>query len=192
HRELTVSEVDLLITKAPDDLHRAYLGLIRDATLVDIPSEVESKVQEALTYLGEAIDSLPLVFLKPQDTSALRAQASALQAEAVTESDPVISESLRRRAESLVQRADSQEKSALLARRTDALREEILAKIEALRDALAAQQTGALDATAFNALSESARNAAMESQNASAARNELERYLSPQTESPQSQQTLQK
>lgn len=192
HKELSVNEVDALIAKAPDDLHKAYLGLVRDAVLVDIPAEAQSKVQEALTYIGEAIDSLPVVSLKPQDTSAFRTQASALQAEALAETDPVISESLRRRAESLVQRAESQDKSALLVRRTDALREEILAKIEALRDALAAQQTGSLDATALHVLSESARNAALESQNASAARNELERYLSPQTQEAPTQQNLQR
>lgn len=192
HKELTVGEVDALLKKAPDELHQAYLELVRAAVLVEVPSEVQSKIQEALTYLGEAIDSLPVVALKPQDTDAFRTQASALQAEATAESDPVISESLRRRAESLVQRAESQERSALLVRRTRVLREEILAKIEALRDALAAQQTGSLDATALNALSESARNAALESQNASSARNEMERYLSPQTEEASAPQNLQR
>ena len=190
HRALTLSEVDAMIAQTQDELSRSYLQLVRDAILVETSPEAQSKVREALAHLGEALDGLPRVVLEPHDTVLLRTEAVALQEQAAVETDPVIAESLRRRAESVQQRAESQEKSALVARRTEALREEIRAKIAALRDALAAQQTGALDDTALDALSESARSVAQESHNTAAAQSELERYLIPQ-EAPLIQQSRQ-
>ncbi len=190
HRALTLSEVDAMIAQTQDELSRAYLQLVRDAILVEASPESQSKVREALAHLGEALDGLPLVVLEPHDTVLLRTEATSLQEQAAAETDPVIAESLRRRAESVEQQAESQERSELIARRTTALREEIRAKIAALRSALAAQQTGALDATALDALSESARSVAKESQSAASAHDELTRYLTPQ-EAPQIQKAHQ-
>jgi len=177
HEALSPKEVEDLLSRCQDDLSRAYLQLVRDAVLVETSEPVAVKLREALFALGEAIDALPAVVIQPQDTGVLRAQATALQTQAQAESDPVIAASLLRQAESAEQRAESQEKSALLGRRSSVLRDEIFAKIAALRDALAAQQTGMVDATALTALSESARQVARESQSTAGAQQELAQFL---------------
>lgn len=179
HKALSVKEVEDMIGRCQDDLAKAYLQLARDAVLVEANEATAAKLREALLALGEAIEALPAVVIEPQDTTLLRAQAAELQARSVAETDAMISESLARQADSFLQRAESQDKSALVSRRAAALRDEIFAKIAALRDALAAQQTGALDAKALTALSESARSVARESQSAAAANDELQRYLTP-------------
>ena len=180
HRALSPKEVEDMIGRSQDELSKAYLQLARDAVLVEANEATALKVREALSALGEAIDALPAVVIEPQDTGLLRVQAQELTERATTETDAVIAASLARQAESAEQRAESQEKSALVGRRAAVLREEILSKIAALRDAIAAQQSGTLDATAHAALSESARSVAKESQNAASAHDELERYLTPQ------------
>ncbi len=180
HEALTPKEVEDLISRTQDDLSKAYLQLTRDAVLVEANDATTLKVREALSALGEAIEALPAVVIEPQDTALLRTQAAELQSRAAAETDPVISQSLARQADSFEQRAESQEKSALVGRRAAVLKDEIFAKIAALRDAIAAQQTGALDATALAILSESARSVAKESQSAAAAHDELERYITPQ------------
>jgi hypothetical protein len=190
HEALSPKEVEDMIGRSQDDLTKAYLQLVRDAVLVEANDATALKVREALFALGEAIDALPAVVIEPQDAALLRNQAQTLAERAATETDPVIEASLLRQAESAEQRAESQEKSALVGRRAAVLRDEILSKIAALRDAIAAQQSGALDATALAALSASARSVAKESQSAAAAHDELERYLSPQ-EVPQIQKVRQ-
>jgi hypothetical protein len=180
HEALSPKEVEDLIGRCPDELTKAYLQLVRDATLVPASETVAQKLREAISALGEAIEALPAVVIEPQDTTLLRTQALELRERSVAESDALIAQSLARQADSFEQRAESQAKSALVSRRASVLRDEILAKIAALRDALAAQQTGALDATALASLSESARSVAKESQSAASAHEELERYLTPQ------------
>ena len=179
HKALSAKEVEDLIGRCQDDLARAYLQLARDAVLVEANEATAEKLREALLALGEAIEALPAVVIEPQDTTLLRAQATELQARSAVETDLMISESLARQADSYLQRAESQDKSALVSRRAAVLRDEIFAKIAALRDALAAQQTGALDAKALTALSESARSVARESQSAAAANEEVARFLAP-------------
>jgi hypothetical protein len=180
HAALTPKEIEDMIGRSQDELAKAYLQLVRDAVLVEANDATALKVREALSALGEAIEALPAVVIEPQDSTLLRTQARELAERAATETDPVISASLLRQAESAEQRAESQEKSALVSRRAAVLRDEITAKIAALRDAIAAQQSGALDATALAALSESARSVAKESQSAVSAQDELERYLTPE------------
>ncbi|WP_395090436.1 hypothetical protein [Armatimonas sp.] len=179
HAALSPKEVEDMIGRSQDELAKSYLQLVRDAVLVEANEPTSEKVREALSALGDAIEALPAVVIQPQDTTVLRSQARELQERAANETDPVISQSFTRQADSFEQRAESQEKSALVGRRAAVLRDEIIAKIAALRDAIAAQQTGTLDASALTALSESARSVAKESQNAASAHDELERYLTP-------------
>jgi hypothetical protein len=180
HEALIPKEIEDMIGRSQDGLSTAYLQLVRDAVLVEANEATALKVREALSALGEAIDALPAVVIVPQDSRLLQRQAQELTERAATETDPVIAASLLRQAESAEQRAESQEKSAIVGRRAAVLREEILSKIAALRDAIAAQQSGALDATALAALSESARSVAKESQSAASAQDELTRFLTPQ------------
>jgi hypothetical protein len=184
HRVLTVPEVEEMITRCQDDLRKSYLQLVRDAVLVPIPDPPAENVRQAIEALGDAIEGLPAVLAEPIDTNLLRQQAQELRDKATSESDPIIAESLVRQAESLEQRAESNERSLLVARRSSTLRNEILAKIAALREALAAQQTGIMDVTALGELSESARHVAREAQNTASAKDELARYLTPQNEEP--------
>lgn len=177
HQALGLKESEELIERCQDDLEKSYLQLVRDAIRVEGSEKSAEKLREALEALGQAIEALPPITIEPQDTSLMHAQATLLREKATTETDSVIAQSLLRQAESVEQRTQSQEKAALLARRTTVLRDEIFAKIAALRDALAAQQSGQLDATALATLSQSARDVARESQSAAAAQEELAHYL---------------
>jgi hypothetical protein len=182
HSAITQNEIEEMITRCQDDLRKAYLGLVRDAILVPLPDPPAENVRQAIEALGEAIDGLPAIISEPIDTTLLRQQATELRNQATTESDFITAESFVRQAESLEQRAETNEHSALVAKRSSALRGEILAKIASLREAIAAQQTGIMDVTALAELSESARHVAREAQNTASAKDELAHYLTPQNE----------
>jgi hypothetical protein len=182
HRAITQHEIEEMITKCQDDLRKAYLGLVRDAVLVPIPDPPAENVRQAIEALGEAIEELPAVIAAPVDTEALRQQAAQLREKASKESDSITADSLIRQADSFEQRIESSEHSALVAKRSATLRDEILAKIASLREAIAAQQTGIMDVSTLAELSESARHVAREAQNTASAKDELARYLTPQNE----------
>jgi hypothetical protein len=191
HRALMQSEVEEMITRYQDDLLRkAYLQLVRDAVLVPIPDPPAENVRLAIEALGEAIEGLPPVIYTPVDISLLHEQAAQLRQKAATESDFITADSFTRQADSLEQRIETAEHSALVAKRSTALREEIIGKIAALREAIAAQQTGIMDITAIAELSESARHVAREAQNTASAKDELARYLTPQNEAEANIQKL--
>ena len=177
HRALSQSEIEELAARSSDELTRAYLQLARDSVLAEVPEEAGARIREALEALGDAISGLPAVIVEVLDTESLRAQAGALRERVAAEDDRITRESLERQAESLEQRAESHERSALASRRSVALRDEALAKIAALREAIAAQQLGVADASALAALSESARSIAREAQNTASAQDELTGYL---------------
>jgi hypothetical protein len=190
HSAITQHEIEEMIAKCQDDLRRAYLQLVRDATLVPIPDPPAETVRAALEALGESIEGLPAVISAPIDNNALRQEAVELRQKATTESDTITAESLVRQADSLEQRIETSERSAIIAKRSSVLRDEIFAKIAALREAIAAQQTGLVDVTTLAELSESARHVAREAQSTASAKDELARYLTPQNE--QVEQNIQK
>jgi hypothetical protein len=190
HRAMTVLEIEEMINKCQDELRKTYLGLVRDAMLVPVPNPPSENVRLAIEALGEAIEGLPAVISAPIDTDALRQEAIELRQKATTESDTITAESLVRQADSLEQRIETSERSAIIAKRSSVLRDEIFAKIAALREAIAAQQTGLVDVTTLTELSESARHVAREAQSTASAKDELARYLTPQNE--QVEQNVQK
>jgi hypothetical protein len=177
HRALSKNEIETMMAQSPDELRKAYLQLLYDAVQVEVPEETAVKIREALEALGEALGGLPPIIFEPLDTAALHQQADDLRRKASAESDRMTADSLVRQAESLEQRADSNAQSALVAKRTAALRDEIRAKIAALREAIAAQQSGVLDIPALVQLSESAQQVARDAQNTASAQDELSRYL---------------
>jgi hypothetical protein len=124
--------------------------------------------------LGEAIDRLPPIIVAPLDIEAVRQEAAALLEQARSEADRVVAESLARRADALGRRASANERSAQLVRRTAALRAEIAAEIEALREGLATFHTGTTDSGEMAHLSESARRVAAEAIAVATAREELD------------------
>ena len=192
HRALMQNEVEEMITRCQDDLLRkSYLQLVRDAILIPLPDPPAENVRLAIEALGEAIEGLPAVMPAPIDTSLLREQATQLQQKAIIESDSITADSFARQADSIVQRIETAEHSALVAKRSTALREEIIGKIATLREAIAAQQTGLIDTSALAELSESARHVARESQSTASAEDELARYLTSQNKT-QPQQEVQK
>jgi hypothetical protein len=177
HRALSKNEIETMIAQCPDELRKAYLQLLYDAVQVEVSEETALKIREAIEALGEAMGGLPPIIFEPLDTAALRQQADELRQKAGTEPDRMTADSLVRQAESLEQRAESNAQSALVAKRTAALRDEIRAKIAALREAIAAQQSGVLDIPALVLLSESAQQVARDAQSTAAAQDELRRYL---------------
>ena len=84
---------------------------------------------------------------------------------------------MERRARAIEHRVASNERSALLARRSTALREEILAQIEALREGIAALSTHAPDFSGLAYLAQTARQVASEAGELASAREELEDSL---------------
>jgi hypothetical protein len=135
----------------------------------------EADIRAAVEALGEAIEKLPRVRVEPFDTAALRLEAAQLQQQALTEPDRVTADSISRRADALERRAEAHEHSALLAKRAAALRAEILAQIETLREGLAGHQLedGVGPTVAFAELSDTARRVAQEASAAAEARQEL-------------------
>ncbi len=175
-KPLQLSEVDALLSGTEmSELERAHLTLVRDAVRQDAPDGADEDLRAAITALGEAIDRLPVITVSPVDTAVLRSEADVLLAEALNHDDRVIAGSLERRADALIRRADASDRSAQYVRRAHALREEIEAQIEALREAIAAfdcgQDVGLSD---LSNLSESARRVAHEAVSAAAARAELD------------------
>ena len=141
-KSLTEAEIEALLNREMDSLERAYLQLVRDAIRQQVPEEAEADLQSAIQALGEAIDRLPAIMVTPLDTNALRKEADTLYADAQNQPDRMISESVERRAEALHRRAEANDRSALFVRRTAALRAEIEAQIEALREGLGAFHSG--------------------------------------------------
>lgn len=175
NRPVTVSELEMTLSKTEmDAVEKSYFTLLRDAIRQDIPKEAERRMRDAITSLGAALDRLPPVIAVPQDTVALRADAARMMQEAGVQTDRVLAESLERRAEAVERRASLNERSALFARRQMALRAEVLDQIEAMREGVAAFQTGAADVDSLEALSESAHRLAAETAAATTARAELD------------------
>ena len=174
-RPVTVSELEALLSKTEiDSVEKSYFTLLRDAIRQDIPKEAERRMRDAITSLGAALDRLPPVVAVPQDTMGLRADAARLMQEARAQTDRILAESLERRAEAVERRATLNERSALYARRQMALRAEVLDQIEALREGVAAFQTGAADVDCLEALSQSAHRLAAETAAAASARAEVD------------------
>ncbi|WP_309719948.1 hypothetical protein [Armatimonas sp.] len=175
HKPLQVTEIEGLIKDTADELDRAYLALLRDVLLTDVPEKAEADIRAAVAALGEAIERLPSVMTEPVDTTLLRAEAAQLAQQALTEPDRVTADSISRRADALERRAQAHEKSALLSKRATALRAEIQAQIETLREGLVGHQLedGVGPTVAFAELSDTARRVAQEAAAAAEARQEL-------------------
>jgi len=178
YKPLRVAEIEHLLESAESDLERSYLTLARDAIRQEVPEQSEEDVRAAIQALGQAIDRLPVVTVQPLDTDALREEAAALVEQARGHADRVIGESLERRADALERRADAHDRSAQYVRRSAALRSEIEAQIEALREGLSAFNAGMIATGDMAHLSESARRVASEAVSAADAREEVESWLS--------------
>ena len=105
--------------------------------------------------------------------TAAPATAQALERQAGIEPDRVTAESLERRARALHYSAQTHEHSALMFRRSAALRSEIESQMAAMREGLMALHTQTLDAAGFAELASSAREVATEAVRLAAAREEL-------------------
>lgn len=176
HKPLQAIELEGLIKESVDVLEEAYLRLVRDAVLIDVPETAEKDIRGAIMSLGEAIDRLPLVNIEAVDVDALRSEAAVQRQKALEEPDRVTADSIDRRADALERRAQAHERSALLSRRAIALRAEILAQIETLREGLAGHQLegGLAPTIAFAELSDTARRVAQEAASNADARTEVE------------------
>lgn len=174
HRPIHDGEVELLLERESDETDRRFLELLRDSVRQPGPPEAEENLRAALRALSEAMERLPVVQMTELDTAALREEAARVLAQAAAESDRITAESLERRARAIVQRAEANESSALLARRSGALRAELEAQIAALREGLAALQVNSPDAVGFAELAHAARRIATEAAGVTAAREELD------------------
>jgi hypothetical protein len=175
HKPLQAVELEGLMKESLDPLEGAYLRLVRDVLLTEASAKAEADIRAAIEALGQAIERLPAVVIEPLDTAKLRDEVLVLHQQALLETDRVTADSLTRRADALERRAHAHEHSALLSKRAAALRAEILAQIETLREGLAGHQLedGVGPMVAFAELSETARRVAQEAASAAEARQEL-------------------
>ncbi len=179
-KPLSVIELEALTEKAESALDRAFLSLVRDAIRTNLPDPPASEVRKSIAALGEALDSLPEVGPSAIDPEQLRAEADQIDAQALAETDRITSDSLTRRADALRRRAESAERTALAGKRTAALRAEIQAQMEALREGLAALSVDAAKSSLadLSDLAENVRRVAAEAVGSIDAEAEIER-ISP-------------
>jgi hypothetical protein len=180
NKPLGLSELEVLVEKAESELDRTFLSLVRDAIRTNLPDPPASEIRKSISALGEALDSLPEVGPSAVDPDALRAEAEQIDAQAMAETDRVTSDSLTRRADALRRRAESAERTALAGKRTAALRAEIQAQMEALREGLAALSVDAAKSSLadLSDLAENVRRVAAEAVGSIDAEAEIER-ISP-------------
>lgn len=171
---IAAEEVDRLLERSQDAMDRRFLELVRDAVRQPGTDAAAENVRTALGALAEAIERLPPIESEMLDTVALREEAAQLQHQARFETDQVTAESLERRARAMLYRAQTHEQSALMVQRSEALRSEIEAQIDAMREGLVALQTHSVEAVGFGALAVSAQEVATEAIRMAAAREELD------------------
>ncbi len=179
NRPLGEDEVNRLLEKVQDPMHRQYLELVRDAVRMPVPVEAEENLREALRALAETLSTLPPLEHRALDTPALRCEAAALLEEAGRQPDRVTAESIERRARAILYRVEAHEQSALMAQRNEALRNELEAQMHALREGLVALQLRSAEPHAFATLASAARQVAAEAGGIASARRELEEILVP-------------
>jgi hypothetical protein len=172
-------EIDQLLERCTDEVEHAFLVLVRDAVRVQGSRDAEESARAAIQALSEAIRCLPVVTVEPIDTDALRREAEELLRRAREEPDSITAEALERNARARLIRAQTHEHSALTVRRCEALRAEIGAEIEAVREGLAAQQLPGETAGALATLARAARQVAAEASDFASAREELAAALAP-------------
>ncbi len=189
-RPLSPEEIDTLLEKCGDDLEREFLQLVRDAACQPANAETEAAVVTALGAIQKAMERLPAIDLAPLDTAALRAEASTLMEHARQESDSITAASIERRAQAILHRVTANEQSSLLARRSSALRAEIVAQIQALREGVAALQVNSPDFTGLGELAQAAQRVASEAAGVAEARAELEGAISSDAPGTAAVQTL--
>jgi hypothetical protein len=162
-----------------------FLLLVRDAAGQPSAPETEEAVVTALRAIQKAMERLPAIQVSPLDAAALRDEASTLFEAARREPDPITAGSIERRAQAILHRVTANEQSSLLARRSSALRAEIMAQIQALREGVAALQVNSPDFTGLGELAQAAQRVATEAAGLAEARAELETSIT--SDAPQTQ-----
>ena len=175
-KPLTSGEMDTLIHSiAENPLEKTYLMLVRDLVQQDVPDAAAVEVCQSLNSIGEAIYKLPNVSVYgTQEDDVLLASAEASHQAALQEPDSVIAASLFRRAEAQASAAQAASHSALMIRRAKALRDELMAQMEALRLGIASYQSGETDTTHLTRLAGRVRSVATEATTIAQSKNELE------------------
>jgi hypothetical protein len=180
-RAISPEEVDGLLEKCQDDLEREFLHLLHDVTCQPANEETETAVVTAIGAIQKAMERLPAIPVSPLDAADLREQASELLESARLEPDTITASSIERRAQAILHRVAANEQSSLLARRSSALRAEIMAQILALREGVAALQVNSPDFTGLGELAQAAQRVASEAAGVAEARAELEGAISSST-----------
>lgn len=186
HRALRPSEIEEIREAATDDLDRTFLSLVLDAVRQRMSERDAVEIRSTIAALADALDRLPEVPPSSVDTTALFAEAQAREQESLEEADRLTSDSLQRQAEALRRRAAAAERSALSGKRVAALRGELKAQMEALREGLAAMATDTTEASALHlgALSEAVRQVAAEVVSTIDAKAEVAALMTPTVETP--------
>lgn len=181
-KPVSVGEIETILHSIADDpLEKTFLTLARDISNQsgELPEGVAQEVRHSLKAIGEALDRLPQMVGAASGTTLsenvdLLAQAERAREEAIEERDPIIAASLLRRAEAQAGAAQAAGHSALLIRRSKALRDELAAQIESLRLGMLSYQSGATDTTNLARVAQSVRKVATEASEVTRASAELD------------------
>jgi hypothetical protein len=185
-KPVDIVDIDrLLALTSGDDVQTAYLHLVRDALQqTGLSEDAVASLRDALRTLGDALDRLPPAPLRGSDVEDVRGELERVRAEAATETDTVIVDSLMRRTAALEYAIHSADRSILLSKRAQALREEMRAQIQAVRVGLATLRDGAGDVGHFASIADSVRRVAGEANAVADARAELDAYTPPTATAP--------
>jgi hypothetical protein len=159
-----------------DPLEKEFLRLVRDALAQPITSPtIEKNLREGIRALADAIDQVPRVAMPGADDDAIRRSIAEVEMQMAEETDPVIIESQARRISALTQSLRNLQRNARISRRADALREELMAQIGALRLGLSSLDTEAGEnLPGLTSLADSVRRVAAEAGALADAREELD------------------
>jgi hypothetical protein len=159
-----------------DTLDVEFLRLVRDAMRQSVASPlIEQNLRDSIRALADAIDRVPRIVAPIHNENALQGEIAEIRYHLSGETDPVIVESRHRRIAALEQSLRNVQRNARVGRRAEALREELLAQIGALRMGLSSLETETGEnLPALTTLADSVRRVAAEAGALADAREELD------------------
>jgi hypothetical protein len=159
-----------------DPLEKEFLRLVRDALAQPVASPtIEKNLRDGIRALADAIDQVPRSSRLIPNGISYREEITEVRTLLESETDPVIIESHQRRIAALEQSVRNLERNSRIARRADALRDELMAQIGALRLGLSSLGTEAGDnLPGLTSLADSVRRVAAEAGALADAREELD------------------
>ena len=176
-----------------DELESVFLTFVQDALAVrGLSVTAEAEIRRVILTLGEAVSALPDPMTENDTVSDIVGDAENLTEQARREQDTVVAQSLLRQAEAHLTRAHALDNNRKLLRRTQVLRDELIAQIRAVRTLLPTlgddSITAATDFSRLVGVAATVQSIASEATSVAEARQELSLALYPRLEPVESRQ----